>query len=438
MRLEGRYAGAARWLLGLLAALSVAGRAHAEGLIDGLESWSRAVTGRAGQRWVGQRVLPPEPTPRPPEVARLDSETWPISVHLDQPGEPARALAAEILKHAEDALALLQQAGLFEDHGDAGQGGTAQRDLYLVDAPVTGAYVDASLPVQALDGAYAFALLDVRTPKEQRAACTTEALVEAELFELDPAESEAVRKASAAYFAKLVTGQPCGAWPAPRARSSDVREVLFRPDLLLGWLEALSARMDQNRGTFLASMWQFARQQTWEGVGLRGSPDLLEAIAKAYALTHHRLEDVAGELAPRAFLPEGVARAPGAEAALRFDALPAHQAASAPLGPLDSHFQLLDLGGPKPGRRLSVWSRGEYGVRWALSASRLDADGHLLSTVSAPVRKNPDAELQVELDAETRFIWISVTNLVQGVPDPDAPPDAFERSVRLIIDADAG
>ena len=120
---------------------------------------------------------------------------------------------------------------------------------------------------------------------------------------------------------------------------------------------------------------------------------------------------------------------------MRFSALPLHLAASPPLGPLDSTFQLVDLEGTRPGRRLIVWSRGEAGVRWALSGSRLDSHGRLLSTVSAPVRKSPDAELYLELDAETRFVLIAVTNVAQGVPDPDGDPERFRRSTRLILDA---
>jgi hypothetical protein len=407
------------------------GRAAAQSSIEGVDSWADAVNSRAVKRWVGQRLAFPAPEPRPASAGRVDSLLVPLSVHAQQ-GVPAGRIDAT-LRCAESSYALLAAAGLFEAHGDGGQGGTWGRDLYLVNGAESGARLDASEPQGDVDGARAFALLDARVPAEQLLACTAQALVEAELFELDPAEAEIVRKGSAAYFAWLVSGDSCGAGLA----DADTRGTLSDPAAFFGFLRALGTRMDQNSGSFLQAMWHFARQRTWEGSGLRGSPDLLEAIAKALTLDHSKLEEVSGELANRRALQEPDALLQSVPRST-WSMLPVHLAPITPaLAPLDSAYALVDLQGPRPDRQLTVWSRGEQGVRWVLSATKLDAAGRALGSVDAPVRNYPDAELHVELDARARFVLVSLTNLANGTPDPDlARP--VQRSARLIIDADRG
>jgi hypothetical protein len=242
-----------------------------------------------------------------------------------------------------------------------------------------------------------------------------------------------LRKASARYFARLLSGDACTEQDAPAQLTRDETGVLRDPDKLARWLEALSARQDHNRGVFLENMWQFARQKTWEGSGLRGSPDLFEAIAKALELSHDKLEEIAGELANRAALAAPVELA-GQTAGVPWSRLPAHLAPSAPLSVLDSSFQWIDLEGARPGERLTIWARGEYGVRWVLSATRLDAEGHILGTVNAPIHKHPDTELTIELEGATRFVLASVSNLGNGLPDADVEPrPEFARSVRMIV-----
>jgi hypothetical protein len=69
-----------------------------------------------------------------------------------------------------------------------------------------------------------------------------------------------------------------------------------------------------------------------------------------------------------------------------------------------------------------------------LSATRLDARGRNLGTVNAPVHKNPDTELTLELDDETRYVLVSVTNFGDGLPDADEEPrPELARSARLIV-----
>lgn len=401
---------------------------QADGLIEGIDGYAEAVTGRASAKWAGQRVDWPVPRVRPASVGRLDSFAAPISVHATSPANARRL--PEVLSYAELTHALLAASGLFSLHGDGGQAATFQRDLYLADTRESGAALDATAPAWDVDGGRAFAVVDARAPSALLAPCVSQALIEAELFELDPAEAESVRKGSAAYFTTLLHGDSCPL--AARETPDGALDTLHDPSAFASWLAALDGRQARGSGVFVENMWQFARQKTWEGAGLRGSPDLLEAIGKALELGHERLEEVAGDIALRMFQAStertSVAR-------VTWGQLPAHRPAVSPaLLPLGVAYLLVALEQPRVGERLSVWSRGESPVRWVLSATRLDAQGKALATINAAVRKFPESELHVELDAQTHSVLISITNLGSGKVDADRPSNGLARSVRLIVD----
>jgi hypothetical protein len=420
-----------------LAALGLAAphTACAQDLAQGIAAWAEATVGKSSVRWVGQRVLFPEPTARPASTGTLVSQLWPLRVHLtNAPSAVRMSQGRQVLAHAEQAYALLEASGLFALRGDVSPGHSIWRDLYLVEGERSRAALDDTQVVSDLDAGAAFALFDPRTPRELGDACLSEVLVTAELLELDPAESPSLRGASARYVSELITGETCADAPGSTSLTHSEQGVLQDVDKLAGWLSALGARQDQNRGLFIHSMWHFARQKTWEGSGLRGSPDLFEAIAKALEFQHEKLEQIGGEIANASALRAFSGELSSERARVRFSALPAHLVASPALGVLDSHLQLIDLEGARPGAQLTIWSRGEFGVRWALSATRLDERGRSLATVNAPVHKNPDTELTLELDAATRFVLASVTNMGSGLPDADVvPAPALARSARLIV-----
>ncbi|HEX5659232.1 MAG TPA: hypothetical protein VFX59_18690, partial [Polyangiales bacterium] len=242
-----------------------------------------------------------------------------------------------------------------------------------------------------------------------------QALMEAQLLELDPAEDATLRRGSAGYYAWLISGESCeeaAAYEPPFASVASAQ----------AWLTRLSARQDRNRGTFLFDMWQLARQRTWEGQDLRASPDLVEAIAKALSLAHESFDLVAGELAEALQTPQRT---------VSFAGLPAFPRATA-LAVLGSAQLRVDLGAPRPGTRLRAWSRAEGG-RYTLSALRLDALGHTLSRLELPPRTS--GQLSIELDAHTFAVTVTLTRVADvGVPDPDAP-DTELRAAGLIVDA---
>lgn len=421
-----------------VATLALPLRTSAQSLIEGVDSWADATVGMTTKKWVGPRVPFPAPSARPASVARLDSTYWPISVHIENPGLATRA--RRVLEVLEQSYALLSATGWIDMFGDGGTGGTGGHDLYMVASARSGAdaAVDSSIAFGTYDTARAFALLDERVPDASLAVCATQALVEALLYEVDPAEAESVRKSSAAFVAYLTTGE--------LGCDDDAERALARPDEApfrrgagaegAVFLARLSARQDRQTGVFVRDLWQFARQRTWEGTGLRASPSVFECLEKALDLAHEHLEDVAGELAEEwALASAPLGAAPRARLAeVTWDVLPEHLPASPPLGAFGSTYALVHLGQPRPGERLRVWSKGELGARWALSATKLDARGQRLGRVSAPPRKNPNSFVVIELDAHTQDVLVSLTNVGGGIPDPDGPSERFVHAAELIVD----
>ena len=159
----------------LFSGLPVAG--VAQSLIEGVDSWTDAVSGRATLKWGGQRVDFPAATPRPASLGHLDAPWGPFSVHAASLKSAARCTL--LLTSAQQAADLLALSGLFVLDGDGGQGGTFQRDLYLGNFARSGAFVDGSERASDLDSARAFVLIDERLPSERLPACTSQALIEA-------------------------------------------------------------------------------------------------------------------------------------------------------------------------------------------------------------------------------------------------------------------
>ena len=98
-----------------------------------------------------------------------------------------------------------------------------------------------------------------------------------------------------------------------------------------------------------------------------------------------------------------------------------------------SGYVVLDTRDAPPEASLRVWLRGEYGTRWSLVAVRLDAEGRVLSQMSAPPRRLPRSYLVLELRAHTDHVLLAVTNLGPRLPDADSV-DVNERACELVVD----
>jgi len=432
-------------LLAAIVILSLAPTTHAQ-LIPGIDEWAESTVASGKSKWVGQRVPFPDPSPRPASIARVRSSLWPLTVHVTQGTSRARAEA--LLSALESAYALYALTGFTSSFGDGGQGGTADHDVYSMASLASGVdvQIDATEPVSGLDGARAFARVDARVPMANLEACAAQALGEALFMELDPAEAPSVRKSSAAYLAYLATGRMGCDDDAERAEDVPYRAALDSEPSARGarWLSLLEARENRQTGVFLREMWQFSRQYTWDGAGLRGSPDLFEAIAKAIDLRLEKFEDVAAEVSVAGLLalregPIGAEkRDPRVKhllAEVAWNALPAHIAPADPaIEPLGSAYLLVHTKGMQPFERLRVWSRGEYGVRWALTAVQLDVTGETIGRVRIPTRDNPNGFLVVELDPRCDSVLVAITNMSDGVPDADVTTGNDVRSVAFMLD----
>lgn len=409
-------------LLALLLATSASAPARAQ-LIEGLAGWADSTVGLSTSKWRGARVPFPTPAERPRAELRIDSSHELVSVHGH--GVAAERLLA-VLAAAEATQELARAAGLLATAGDAGEGGTQQRDLYVVAQPEAGAaaFVDARGTLGALDGARAYAVLDARLPSERLFVCTAQALFDAELLELDPAEAPIVRTSVAAYFASLITGERgCDDGTQPETYTHD--EPFASAEGGAAWLRRLAASRDRNRGSFVYDLWQFARQRTWEGRDLRASPDFFEALDKTLELAREKLSSVVSDLE--------LARArEGESPVLRvvYEALPA-SIGKLELAPLASRALVIRMKRPQPGIRLRVWSRGDPGARFALAAERLDDADQPLARFDAPPLKSGTNQLSIELDGHTHSVLVSVTNLGNGIPDFDPPLATHEVAFTL-------
>jgi hypothetical protein len=426
-------------------------RVLAQSLIPGIDEWAEATARSSAPKWGGPRVAFPNPESRPASVGRLDSVLWPLSVRLGPGVSLERARA--VLTAGEDVLTLLHVTGWSATFGDGGEGGTLARDLYVTQQATQGAaaYLDATEPLWELDGARAFAVVDARVPENRVDTCTAQALSESLLYELDPAEAESVRRSSAAYLSWLITGD-LGCDDEQNGRAEQPTLAALGSDSEGGrgaeWLVQLGHRQDLNRGTFLRDMWQFARQRTWEGTGLRASPDLIEVIAAALLDRGEQLENIAGELADqqglswlRAARREATGEKPLKRSApkpwteLTWSGLPARLPMAMEVGLLGTQYALLTIDKPlQPGDRLRVWSHGEYGARWVLSLLALDGELHVVGRISAPPRKNPNSFATLEMLPGARQVLISITNLVDGIPDPDDGAPFQKANVALTVD----
>jgi hypothetical protein len=407
-------------------------------------AWADFVT--TPQRVYRGPTVPFPQVPRPVGLAlRECSELLPLCVHAARgTGAPRmqRALAA-----LEQAFMELEADGWPLPYPDAGRGGSSDFDLYLVDGAQrsASAAADDELPFGALDAAVTFALLDGSLPDDALPRCALDALAQAGLHASDPAETESARRAFAAFATHRLHdefGCDDALAEAQRAPQLGLLRGDRRQEATAALLLAmLSRRHDGGSGRFVRGAWELARQRSAKASALHARPTVWEALSAALDRAGESLDRAAEELAvaryfdargsgplPRLPAPAGLAARWGPPLAK----LPEHVPAQEPgLGTYGSAYLRLDTAGA--GAQLKVWLRGEPGVRWALTAVRLDAGGRELGRVSAPPRRVPDSFLPVELDEGTHELLIVVTKLPMAHV-PALPPDEDTHYFKLILD----
>jgi hypothetical protein len=439
--------------LPLAAPLAKEGTGRAVAQHSPIDAWARWAVSRG--RWAGPVVDFPERTARPDgRLYSLHSWTHPLHVHAPETIELETARRA--LEALESGYDTLLAAGWPVPVADGGYGDTIGFDLYLqpgASRPVA-AHVEAPLSWALLDGASVFAVIDPVAATGRLQACVIDGLTRAALLGQDPAEAPSWRRATGAYVSWLITGEfGCDDEVAQQQQNSWRGWITDAPESGSGgalFLAMLSEREDGGTGTFVRDLWQFARQRTRETKWLRASPDLWEVTERALSNAGESLEEIVVDFAVARYFAGIDDRRRGAThpslrslppnaavpvaARIGLADLPEHlPVALPPLEVYGSSYAIVDTAGAPSPTRLKIWLRGEYGVRWSLSAVRLSAGGREIGRTTAPATRNPKSFLAVELSEEAHSVLLVVTNLGVGVPDADRD-ERFGRSHRLIVD----
>lgn len=439
-------------LMGGLSALAPHSMALAEPL-PGAQEYAAAITTLTAPRWGGPRVPYPTESDRPPSAIYGRFADGRLAIHAPTGTHNAAIEAA--VRGATRMSEALRHRGFAPTLPDGDLGGGAEFDVYLatdLDTPYE-VRSDGPVPFNYLDGIVAHAVVSSSLPLGQLEACAAEAVASALLAELDPAESVHWRTAVAHYLSWLLVGD----FDACSAETSDAQREPHggytahegtRAGAL--FLALLSLRSDLGDARYVRETWTMARQRTWEGSGLRASPDVWEAISTSASLTEqsldrylvdaavlrHSLGVLERERSSTVLALGGL----GAEYAVpyafhaEYASLPIRTAPHEPaLNATGSAYTSIDVSTAGATERLRVFLRGEASVRWSLVAILLGPDDTYLGRVEAPVRERAwDAYLTVELGAPKTVI-IVVTNL--GAARPDADAASFDdRTFHLMID----
>ena len=412
-----------------------------EETIEGLDSLADAIVWMTSRRWEGRRTPPPPVVSRPVGGYRVDSLSHPLSVHADP--ETSIEHAETVLSELEHVADWLLVEGWDAPLADGGLGGTAGFDLYLLPCD---AHADPSARWSFLDAVSSFAVVDPALTGSELQAAVAHAYTQALLLNLDPAEARPWRRATGAWMAWRATGDFGGAvrWQQEQPWRSWIAKAA---DEGSGGALLLALLSERHGHEFVRELWQFTRQRTWDGIDLRASPDMWQVLDRAVEMAGDKLHSMIEDFAvARWFLDarrehsefralDGIDGTIVPEFEVALADLPEHTPAGAPLEPFGSAYALVDVRGAPAASRLRVWLRGEYGVEWALTASRLDASGRELARLSAPPRRGDRRSyLPVELTADTTHVMVSITNLSHRLPDADDEDDPNARAYRLIFD----
>lgn len=422
-------------------------------VMPGLDGVADAMVALTARRWEGPRVRWPREAERPSADRSLRSMNAPLAVHGDVSPERLQA----VLEALEGVAAYVHAGGFARPFPDGSLGGGPAFDLYLAPTDrLVDVRPDRPLGWSFLDGVTAHALLDPGVPLSDLEPCLAQAYGEAIALEQDPAEAPGWHRALGAFLAWQYTGRFGCADAIDRQQSPEGLPWVGHGEhasadhgaaggLLLAMV---SQRHDGGDGAFVRELYQLARQRTWEGSDLRAAPDLWQALERSVELGGDRFESMMEDFTVvRGFLgardehsPMQALRGlgPGASAPIVFEValadLPHHTPPGPELQTYGTVFALVDVRGAPSQSRLRVWLRGEYGVEWGLTGSRLDASGRELARLSAPPRRHDRRSyLPVELTPDTTHVLVGITNLSHRLPDDDGP-DSNGRGFRLIFD----
>ncbi|MEM6963049.1 MAG: hypothetical protein AAF550_15080, partial [Myxococcota bacterium] len=328
----------------------------------GAKEWAEAIVENAEhqRKWAGPRTPWPVEKPRPIGFFRVSSSLAPVSVHA--PYGTSQSHIEHALDALESAYMQTRAAGWPVPFPDGARGGNSDFDLYLHPNahPLGAAHSDGPIDWFLLDAVSSFA--EVRPTSSRSEACIVSAYVQGVLLQQDPAESEAWRRATGDYLAWRTTGA-YGCEGSALEQQTEPYRSWIQGSYGEGaggalMLSLLSARFDLGDGTLVRELWQLARQHTWEGAGLRASPDLWEALEQMVKMHSQSLSEVLERLAIDRFLlgydkqerplRDIVGGLPPVPVAwtTEWNALPAHAPPATPaIGPGGSYYAWVDVRG---------------------------------------------------------------------------------------------
>lgn len=287
------------------------------------------------------------------------------------------------------------------------------------------AEVSALTGYLGLDRARTYATVEQGLIAFDPEACAVEAYARALLLSMDPGESADWRGASARTLAESIVGRSC---TNPVHRADE--EPLHDPQSI----ETIGAVAS------MRELWELGQQQTWDGSGVRASPNLWEVLAyivqnKEAARTGRDvwLQFVERLLAARAQATEPAVHPPFTSKTRR---IWGSVAGLAPLGVDVVQFPA------ESGAPFQIWLRAEPGTRWFLFAQARDATGRSLASFKATSKNRLDSASEVvifhplEALPKTAMLWIAVGNMGGGAAQL-ATPELERRAYNLVIARDA-
>ena len=420
--------------------------------LPGLQEWAEAVTHpQPDLARFAEVDWPVGSAGRPHLPLRRTSYLAPITVHAGPDVRMATVKKAVwVLEHA---YALASAYHWRAPHYDGMAGGSIGFDLYLRSSSTGSdersgryvAYAQGEHPrwEAPTDATLSYAVVDVSARPFE--SCIVSAYGQSFGYAWDAAEAPVWRQALGEFLAWSATGRTCDEAPdsdgtylpplfSPRARPPG------RGPGSGGLFLRLLARSDNEEQYFrlVRDLWRAGQQSSARSDGrLHGGPDLWQVVTARAEALGLSLERTLRELAVAHYVGYrssdlGWMSVPTVLGGAKWGELPARWQ-SGPVEPTGAVFALTDVREAPDASQLRLWLRGELGVRYALSAVRLDAEGGEIGRVYGPVQDGPRAYLPVELSGEATYVLAVATNLSHRRPDADESDDNT-RALQIIAD----
>ncbi|MDB4931435.1 MAG: hypothetical protein JWM10_3919 [Myxococcaceae bacterium] len=362
------------------------------------------------------------------EVGVLRSLRAPVDVHV-MPGVSAEAALA-VLADAEAVMdALERRTGVALPLPDGDRGGSPSFDLYLAGDLVRGeAVVDALSYAGPWDRATAFGVVNALGDPDARRRRLAQAIAEACIYGAKADHPIGFVRAMGASLARRATelpldpddvrafqSEPTRAWWSDDARSPAAQRGAAAV------LDAMAARWDDDRGTFLRGLLEAPVQLTpHDSPRFWNEPDVMEVLKR---VTREEPRGFWGALlagaSARMVLDAPLAAAPARTA--QWSELPAWTTVTG-VAPTGHAAMTLDLGLAPRVTAVGVWVHASPYTRWVASVLRVGPDGHIMGTVDSELISTGEWSARLDaLEGVAKLVVVVVSAGDENL-DPDGEP----------------